>query len=276
MGKGTLTPLNAVPLFWRVHDIDGERRVMIRESGASIFARIEAGIAKFRWHVRGSSRAFDALLRTARVQLCLDARALGRHLFRAREIVVLRVHAGEHCVAARLEDGLEGLRSRRRRIDVAHEVLQQVPHDLHRRGIVVDRGRRIARFGIMTGEHRRVGRGEPLGEPARERARGGIGLSTGQPQIGGRAARLEVGGLILHPAFRGHKLYALEMSTAAGSPTPGTGAIVRVNRHGPPTTVVSGLTFPTGMTVGPDGAFYVSNKGFGFGAGQGQVLRIKI
>ena len=46
-------------------------------------------------------------------------------------------------------------------------------------------------------------------------------------------------------------------------------------RHGKPAkTVVSGLTFPTGMTVGPDGAFYVSEKGFGFGAGQGQVLRI--
>src|ERR1700751_475934 len=59
-------------------------------------------------------------------------------------------------------------------------------------------------------------------------------------------------------------------------PTPGTGAIVRVNRHGPPETVVSGLTFPTGMTVGPDGAFYISNQGFGFGAGQGQILRIQV
>jgi hypothetical protein len=30
----------------------------------------------------------------------------------------------------------------------------------------------------------------------------------------------------------------------------------------------------TGLTVGPDGAFYVSGQGFGFPAGQGQVLRI--
>ena len=53
------------------------------------------------------------------------------------------------------------------------------------------------------------------------------------------------------------------------------GEIVRVVGHGtPPQTVVSGLTFPTGMTVGPDGAFYVSENGFGFGAGQGQVVRI--
>ena len=80
---------------------------------------------------------------------------------------------------------------------------------------------------------------------------------------------------VLGLAFRGDKLYALEMSTSAGGPTPGTGAIVRVRRHGPPVTIVSGLTFPTGMTVGPDGAFYVSNQGFGFGEGQGQIPRIK-
>ena len=43
----------------------------------------------------------------------------------------------------------------------------------------------------------------------------------------------------------------------------------------PRKTVVSGLTFPTGMTVGPDGAFYVSERGFGFGAGEGQILRIQ-
>ena len=28
------------------------------------------------------------------------------------------------------------------------------------------------------------------------------------------------------------------------------------------------------MTVGKDGAFYVSEQGFGFGAGDGRVLRI--
>jgi hypothetical protein len=80
---------------------------------------------------------------------------------------------------------------------------------------------------------------------------------------------------VLGLTFRGGQLYALEMSTTAGRPTPGTRAIVRVNRHGPPETIVSGLTFPTGMTVGPDGAFYVSNQGFGFGAGQGEILRIQ-
>ena len=81
---------------------------------------------------------------------------------------------------------------------------------------------------------------------------------------------------VLGLAFRGGKLYALEMSTTGGGPTPGTGAIVQVGPNGPVKTIVSDLAFPTGMTVGPDGAFYVSNQGFGFGAGQGQVLRIKV
>jgi len=80
---------------------------------------------------------------------------------------------------------------------------------------------------------------------------------------------------VLGLAFRHGKLYALEMSTTAGAPTPGTGAIVLVRAHGPAQTVVSGLDFPTGMTVGPDGAFYVSNQGFGAPAGAGQILRIQ-
>ncbi len=80
---------------------------------------------------------------------------------------------------------------------------------------------------------------------------------------------------VLGLAFRHGKLYALEMSTTAGAPTPGTGAIVRVRAHGPAQTVVSGLDFPTGMTVGPDGAFYVSNHGFGGPASAGQILRIQ-
>jgi sugar lactone lactonase YvrE len=81
---------------------------------------------------------------------------------------------------------------------------------------------------------------------------------------------------VLGLARRNGALYALEMSSTPGGPTPGTGAIVRVRRGAAPETVVSGLTFPTGIAVGPDGAFYVSNQGFGFGAGQGQVLRITL
>jgi sugar lactone lactonase YvrE len=79
---------------------------------------------------------------------------------------------------------------------------------------------------------------------------------------------------VLGLAFVGGKEYALEMSTAGGGPVPGTGALVRVQAGHVTETIASGMTFPTGLTVGPDGAFYVSNQGFGFPAGQGQVLRI--
>jgi hypothetical protein len=79
---------------------------------------------------------------------------------------------------------------------------------------------------------------------------------------------------VLGLAFRKGKLYALEMSTTPGGPTPGTGALVQVGPNGPKKTIASGLIFPTGLTVGPDGAFYVSEQGFGFPAGQGRVLRI--
>jgi hypothetical protein len=49
-----------------------------------------------------------------------------------------------------------------------------------------------------------------------------------------------------------------------------------VKNGAPVETVASGLIFPTGMTVGPDGAFYVSEQGFGFPAGAGRVIRIAV
>jgi hypothetical protein len=73
-----------------------------------------------------------------------------------------------------------------------------------------------------------------------------------------------------------HRMYVLETSTVAGPPTPGTGKVVRVDRPGHQTEIASGLTFPTAMTFGPDGALYVSHKGFGFPAGQGEILRITV
>ena len=77
-------------------------------------------------------------------------------------------------------------------------------------------------------------------------------------------------------AYHGGKLYALELSTTPGGPTPGTGAIVRVRAGHPAETILSGLTFPTGMAIGRDGTFYVSEHGFGFGPGQGQVDKITV
>jgi hypothetical protein len=56
-------------------------------------------------------------------------------------------------------------------------------------------------------------------------------------------------------------IYALELSDQAGNPTPGVGKVVRVNSSGVIEDVVTGLSVPTGMTFGPDGALYVSNFG---------------
>jgi hypothetical protein len=93
-------------------------------------------------------------------------------------------------------------------------------------------------------------------------AHGSVHVATGGVE--------KVVGLVLR---RGH-LYALELSTAAGGPVPGTGAIVRLGPNGVDRTIISNLTFPTGIAVGPDGAFYVSDQGLGFPAGAGRILRI--
>jgi sugar lactone lactonase YvrE len=73
-------------------------------------------------------------------------------------------------------------------------------------------------------------------------------------------------------------LYALESLTAPGFPGPaelGTGTVVRVTSSGLQ-TVATGLSFPSSMTLGPDGNLYVSNLGFGAPAGAGQIVRIKL
>jgi hypothetical protein len=70
-------------------------------------------------------------------------------------------------------------------------------------------------------------------------------------------------------------LYVLELSDAAGGPTPGFGKVVRVKRSGEIEDVVTGLSVPTGMTFGPEGRLYVSNFGAA-PAGAGQVLRFDI
>jgi hypothetical protein len=70
-------------------------------------------------------------------------------------------------------------------------------------------------------------------------------------------------------------LYVLELSDAAGFPTPGAGKVVRVNHDGSIEDVATGLVVPTGMAFSRDGKLYVSN----FGAappGLGQIVQIDI
>jgi hypothetical protein len=123
-----------------------------------------------------------------------------------------------------------------------------------------------------------------------------VGTLTPFPLVPGSAKILEVSrdghirvvaeGLtgVLGVAFDSRRrMYVLETSTSAGGPKPGDGKVVRVDHpDGGPhdrdqTVIASGLTFPTAMTFGPNGALYVSHKGFGFPpTGQGQIVRITV
>jgi hypothetical protein len=83
---------------------------------------------------------------------------------------------------------------------------------------------------------------------------------------------------ILGVAFDSHgRMYVLEDDTVAGFPGPtaiGTGQVVRVNHDGSKTTIATGLNFPTGMAFGPDGRLYVSNNGYAFPPGKGEIIVI--
>ncbi len=68
--------------------------------------------------------------------------------------------------------------------------------------------------------------------------------------------------------------YVLEMSPAAGFPTPFIGRVRRFEPSGASKIIADGLALPTAITLGPDGRLYVSNFGFGFPAGAGQIVRI--
>jgi hypothetical protein len=76
-------------------------------------------------------------------------------------------------------------------------------------------------------------------------------------------------------------LYLLELSKPQKTtelppffPTPGDGKVVRL-RNGVAEDVIIGLSVPTGMTFGPDGALYISNWGAA-AAPIGQILRVNV
>jgi hypothetical protein len=76
------------------------------------------------------------------------------------------------------------------------------------------------------------------------------------------------------------RMYVLESMTAPGFPGPaelGTGRVIQIDPSGRQIVVASGFSFPTAMTMGPDGALYISNLGFGGPApGLGQILRVTL
>jgi len=73
------------------------------------------------------------------------------------------------------------------------------------------------------------------------------------------------------------RTYVLEMTVGAPFPTPGLGRIIRIDPNGNRVTIATGLSLPTGMTMGPNGKLYVSNWGFGPPAsGGGQILEIDV
>jgi sugar lactone lactonase YvrE len=69
-------------------------------------------------------------------------------------------------------------------------------------------------------------------------------------------------------------LYVLEHSTGSLGPPffQLPGRLLKIAPDGTRTTVVSGLTRPGSVVVGPDGALYVSNRSISIGTGE--VLRI--
>ena len=112
---------------------------------------------------------------------------------------------------------------------------------------------------------------------------GNLGLFPIVPGSSSRYTISDLGGVksiqsglttVVSVVVKGDDTYFLEFSAAAGFPAPGQGEVVRL-RDGVFTTVAEGLTLPTGMTLGPDGALYVSN--FGAGAPRtGQVVKVTL
>jgi len=74
-------------------------------------------------------------------------------------------------------------------------------------------------------------------------------------------------------------LYVLESMPVAGFPGPheiGQGRVIHIDHSGHRTLISAGLSFPTALTLGPDGNLYVSNFGFGAPPGAGQIVRITL
>ncbi len=114
-----------------------------------------------------------------------------------------------------------------------------------------------------------------------------VGNLTTFPLIEGAAKIMEInkgghikstlGGLtnIVSAVFDAQgNLYILESTIGNPMPMPDSGVVVKVTLNGQREILATGLSLPTAMTFGPDGELYVSNKGFGYPPGMGEVVRI--
>lgn len=72
-------------------------------------------------------------------------------------------------------------------------------------------------------------------------------------------------------------MYVLEGTVNNPFPAPNAGDVVRIDPSGSRRVIVSGLNFPTAMTMGPDHKLYISVGGFGPPiVGGGQILQVSI
>lgn len=79
------------------------------------------------------------------------------------------------------------------------------------------------------------------------------------------------------------RMYILETSFSTTDPGPeaATGRLIRIQPNGRQEILLDGstgiLSVPSGMTLGPDGALYISNVGFGAPPiGLGQIVRVEV
>ena|SRR5580658_2390782 len=89
--------------------------------------------------------------------------------------------------------------------------------------------------------------------------------------VAAKAGFATVVGLAIGPT--NGQLYVLQLApdTPSQYPQPGFGKVTRINTDGSLTDVVTGLSFPTAITFGPDGKLYISNFGAA-PAGMGQIV----
>lgn len=113
-----------------------------------------------------------------------------------------------------------------------------------------------------------------------------VGLLTGFPFIPGTAPVLRISSdgasvstyasgftAIIDLAFdAGGALYVLEVIKGGGPPSP-PGQLVRQCPGGARSVLLSGLIFPGGVAIGPDGAAYITNRGT---SPNGEVLRLPL